>query len=416
LHIKVTQQPEEETMENKSVLISGVGVAGPTLAYWLLRYGFQPTLVEHAPRLRDGGYILDFWGLGYAIAERMGLLPEVERAGYHLREFRLVDSRGRRVGGFDARVMEALSGGRFISIARSDLSRLLYQSVATRCDTIFGDTVTQLAQSGDGVDVHFAHAEPRRFDLVIGAGGLHSPVRSLVFGKESEFETYLGYTVAAFTTDSFRPRDEDIYLSHSVPGRQVARFSLRGGRTMFLFIFTTSAPDEVAPHETAKQKAILRREFADGGWECSQILDALDDCDDLYFDRVSQIHLPRWSEGRVALVGDAAFCPSLLAGQGSALAMTAAYVLAGELAAAGGDHTKAFPRYEDRLRTFIERKQRAAQRFGSSFAPKTALGIFVRNQITRTLNIRWIAKSVIGRDIRDRMTLPAYPGEPALVP
>jgi 2-polyprenyl-6-methoxyphenol hydroxylase-like FAD-dependent oxidoreductase len=118
----------------------------------------------------------------------------------------------------------------------------------------------------------------------------------------------------------------------------------------------------------------------------------------------------------VALVGDAAFCPSLLAGQGSALAMTAAYVLAGELAAAGGDHVQAFARYEERLRAFIDGKQRAAQRFAGSFAPKTALGIFLRNQITRTFGIPWIATTVIGRTIRDRLPLPAYPGEPALVP
>jgi 2-polyprenyl-6-methoxyphenol hydroxylase-like FAD-dependent oxidoreductase len=402
-------------MRNRSVLVSGVGIAGPTVAYWLLRHGFQPTLVEQAPKLREGGYVIDFWGLGYAIAERMGLRPALEEVGYHVEELRLVDGRGRRVGGFDARVFATLTGGRYVSVARSDLSRLLYESIEGRCETIFGDSATALDETGDCVEVHFAHAPPRRFDLVIGAGGLHSPVRRLVFGEESRFETYLGYTVAAFTTDSFRPRDENIYLSHSVPGRQVARFSLRGGRTMFLFVFATAAADPPEPRDATEQRAILRREFGGVGWECPQILAALDDCDDLYFDRVSQIRLPRWSQGRVTLIGDAAFCPSLLAGQGSALAMTSAYVLAGELAAAGGDHAKAFARYEERLRGFIGGKQRAAQRFAGSFAPRTAFGIFLRNQITRTFGVPWIAKAVIGRTIRDRLPLPAYPGEPPLV-
>ena len=178
--------------------------------------------------------------------------------------------------------------------------------------------------------VSFAQAKTRDFDLVIGADGLHSNVRRLTFGPESDVEHYLGCLVAACVVEGYRPRDDLVYVTYSEPGRSVGRFSLRGDRAMFLFVFRS---DQAAdPGELAARKALLRREFGDAGWECPQILAALDGVDDLYFDVVSQIRLDRWARGRTALVGDAAACVSLLAGEGTGLAMTEAYVLAGELA------------------------------------------------------------------------------------
>jgi 2-polyprenyl-6-methoxyphenol hydroxylase-like FAD-dependent oxidoreductase len=156
------------------------------------------------------------------------------------------------------------------------------------------------------------------------------------------------------------------------------------------------------------QKALLRREFGDAGWECPQMLDALDRCPEPYFDRVSQIRMPHWSQGRVALVGDAAFAPSLLAGQGSALAMTAAYVLAGETAKAGGAAELAFSRYQQVLDGFIRGKLEAAEQFASAFAPKTRIGIFLRNQVTKTFAVPAVADFVIGRTLLDRLDLPQY--------
>jgi 2-polyprenyl-6-methoxyphenol hydroxylase-like FAD-dependent oxidoreductase len=397
-------------MSGKSILISGAGIAGPTLAYWLMAYGLTPTLVERAPRPRTGGYVIDFWGLGYDVAEKMGLLPELRRRGYDVRELRLVDDRGRRVGGFDAAVFRELTGGRYVSLARSELALLLYEKIKGRCEILFGDGITEIEERDDGVHVAFEHASERTFDLVIGADGLHSEVRRLVFGTGEWSEKYLGYMVAAFQADGYRPRDDLAYVSYALPGRQVARFAMRGDRTMFLFVFTADAPPAVAAHDTAAQKAVLRAKFGDAGWECPQILAALDDTDDLYFDRVSQIHMGTWSKGRVALTGDAAFCVSLLAGQGSALAMAAAYVLAGELGHAGAAPETAFQRYEQILRPLIATKQKAAAQFAGSFAPKSRLGLFVRNQVTKTLALPFVAKLVLGPSLLDHIDLPDYSG------
>ena len=389
-----------------NVLISGAGIAGPTLAFWLRKYGFAPTLVETAPALRTRGYVIDFWGLGYDIAEEMGLLPDITRIGYHMQELRIVDDRGRRLSGFGVQVFRELTGGRYITLGRSDLSKLLYDRISGSCEIIFGDSITSLREAHSEVHVEFEHGGERRFDLVIGADGLHSRVRKLVFGPQDRYEKDLGYRVAAFETGRYRPRNELVYIIHGAPGRQVGRFALHDDRTLFLFIFHGGGETEA--HGVAAQKAILRKAFEGDGWELPRILAALDTCDDLYFDRVSQIRMDAWSHGRVALVGDAGFCVSFLAGQGSALAMTAAYVLAGELATSPGRPQAAFRRYEDRLRPFIHAKQRAAERFAAAFVPQTRLGVFFRNQVIKTFRVPAIARIAIGRDIRDQLELPQY--------
>jgi 2-polyprenyl-6-methoxyphenol hydroxylase-like FAD-dependent oxidoreductase len=177
---------------------------------------------------------------------------------------------------------------------------------------------------------------------------------------------------------------------------------------LFLFVFAVDPATDVVPPDLPAQKAMLRAKFGDKGWECPQILDALDRANTLYFDRVSQIRMPKWSQGRVALVGDAAYCVSLVAGQGSALAMTGAYVLAGELARASGRHAEGFTNYENRLQRFIEAKQQAAERFAGAFAPKTQWGLFVRNAVIRATALPGIARLSFGRDIVDRLPFPDY--------
>ena len=204
-------------MRNRTVLISGIGIAGPTLAYWLARHGFEPTLVEHSSTPRTAGYIIDFWGLGYDIAERMGLFPALRAAGYDVGELRFVNDRGRRVGGFGVDVFRSLTGGHYLSLPRGDLAKLIYDKIEGRCETLFGDSITSIEQSGDGVQVSFEHAPARWFDLVVGADGLHSAVRELVFGSEDRFEKYLGYTVAAFEVEGYQHRDEDVYVSYAIP-------------------------------------------------------------------------------------------------------------------------------------------------------------------------------------------------------
>ena len=393
-------------MANKSVLISGIGVAGPTLAYWLGKSGFRPTLIEHAPQLRTGGYVIDFWGLGYDIAERMELIEDINRIGYHASEMRIVDDRGKRVTGFGTKVFRELTNGRFVTLGRSDLSRLLFEKAIGSTEVIFDDEIVGLQEQAGYVQVQFKHSGDRQFDLVIGADGLHSGVRSLAFGPQYQFERRLGYGVAAFEVHGYRPRDEDVYLMYGQPKRMVGRFTLHNNRTLFLFVFT--ADSNSLPTTLDLQKAALREKYSDGKWECPRILDELDRTPELYFDRVSLIKMESWSRGRVALIGDAAFCVSLVAGQGSALAMVSAYVLAGELANAGGRHEEAFEKYEAFLRAYINTKQRGAERFAAVFAPRTQWGLWFRNQVIKTFAIPGLARLALGSDIIDTLPLPDY--------
>lgn len=395
-------------MNHKTVLISGAGIAGPTLAFWLKAAGFEPTLVEQAPALRTGGYVIDFWGLGYEIAARMGLEGDINRVGYHIREMRIVGDRGECVAGFGTRVFRELTGGRFVTLGRSDLSGLLFEKIKGTTEVIFGDEVVGLQEQTDCVQVQFKHAGERRFDLAIGADGLHSNIRRLKFGSQDRFEKQLGYVVAAFEVRSYRPRDEDVYVIYSEPSRMLGRFALHNDRTLFLFVFAADLDAAPAMLGLTAQKAMLRERFSEGKWECPGILCELDGAQELYFDRVSQIKLDSWSQGRVALVGDAAFCVSLTAGQGSALAMIAAYVLAGELAKAGDGYKGAFRSYEELLRSFIVSKQRGAARFAAAFAPKTRWGLFMRNQVIKACAIPGLARLAFGRDIIDSLQLPDY--------
>jgi 2-polyprenyl-6-methoxyphenol hydroxylase-like FAD-dependent oxidoreductase len=395
----------------KRVLISGAGVAGPALAWWLDRFGFQPVIVEVAPEFRAGGYMIDFWGKGFELAGTMGLLPEVERGGYHVREVRFVNADGSRAGGFSTDPFWTATDGRFTSLPRGALAGIIWRALGDRARTRFGTSIAALHQEEDGVAVRFADGREERFDLVIGADGLHSKVRELLFGPERRFESFLGYDFAAFTIAGYEPRDPDVYMSYGLPGRQVYRFTMREGRTLVLLLWTAERSGGI-PEGEAARRALLRERFRGVGWECPRMLDALDGAGDLYVDRMSQIHLPAWSGGRVALVGDAAWAPSLLAGEGTGLAIIGAYVLAGELARSGG-HPAAFAAYEERLRAFIEGKQKMASRFGGAFVPKTRFGLKFRNWVAGLLNVPPIARLALSRGVKDHIELPDYAAEHA---
>ena len=389
------------------VLIVGAGIAGPTLAYWLKRAGYEPTLVEHSPELRRGGYLIDFWGAGFDVADQMGIVPEVIRRGYHLREVRQVGDDGQRITAFDPELFVRGTGGRYVSIARSELAAIIYDALGGRVETIFGDSVRALDDDGARVRVTFDSGRTRDFDLVIGAGGLHSRVRRLVFGPEERFEKYLGITVAAFELEGYRPRDELVAVMYTNVGYQVTRLSLRNDSTMFLFTFVDDG--SIANYDTAAQQAALRARLAGAKWEVPAILERMGDTKTFYCDRVSQIRMPSWTRGRVALLGDAAACVSLLAGQGSALAMVEAYVLAAELAQARGNHVEAFARYEQRLTPFLQSKQKAAVRLAPAFAPRTGVQLFLRNSIMKLFNLPFVANLTMGNSLRDAIELPPAP-------
>ena len=385
------------------VAINGTGVAGPTLAYWLRRFGHEPFLFEKAPELRTGGYVIDFWGLGFEIADRMGLVPTLLDRGYKMKRLSIVDPLGHEVAGMDVTSLRTRLNGRFVSIARADLAGALFEACAG-IPARFGVSVTGLKQDRDGVTATLSNGEEERFDLVIGADGLHSHVRELTFGPEVQFETSLGCHVAAFRLRGYPRRDELTYVSRTVPMRQVARVALRDDETLVLFICRSELIGGEPPRE--EQKAALRRAFGVMKWEVPDILDRMDAVDDVYFDRVSQIHLPQWSAGRVAVIGDAAACASLLAGEGTGLAMIEAYVLAGEIHRADGDIERALPAFEAQVRAFVTAKQSAALRFRSFFAPRTALALGVRN-LVRALSIPLVADRLIG-SLRDQLELPNY--------
>lgn len=390
------------------IAISGAGVAGPTLAYWLLRAGHEPTLLESAPSLRTAGYMIDFWGVGYTVAERMGILPQLLEAGYKVHEVRFVDGDGRRAGGFSTEIFSSMMNDRFTSLPRGDLAASLYRSIEGRAETLFDTTISRIEEYERGVRVVLGTGIVRDFELLIGADGLHSNVRDLIFGRQRNCERPIGYYVAAFEAKGYRPRDELAYVSYGMPGRQISRFTQRGDCTMFLFVFAAEHLTGPEPARSDEHKATLRRIFADADWEWPLIDKALDTTATVYFDRVSQITLDSWSKGRVALIGDAAGCVSLLAGEGAGLAMTDAYVLAGELSCAKSDHRVAFRRYEELLRPFIESKQKAARSFAHSFAPRSRLGVWIRNQATKLMIIPQVANLLVLGELRDKFELPDY--------
>jgi 2-polyprenyl-6-methoxyphenol hydroxylase-like FAD-dependent oxidoreductase len=384
------------------IAISGAGVAGSALAHWLHRTGHRPTLIEQAPSFRAGGYMIDFWGVGYQAARRMGIEQQVRAAGYQVRSVRSVGPRGEVKADLGVDAFRRMIGEDFTSLPRGDLAAAVYRTVRDDVETVFGDTIAAIDEHDEGVRLTFANAAPRDFDLLIGADGLHSTVRGLVFGSEDRFEHYLGCHVAACVVDGYRPRDDLVYVTYNRPGRQVARFALRGDRTMFLFVFR--ADRDSAGASPMEQ---LHRQFGDTGWECPQILEAAANADDLYFDVVSQIRMPQWSRGRVILIGDAAACISLLGGEGTGLAMAEAYVLAGELRRAGADHRHAFERYEQRLRPLIESKQAGAVRFIGFFTARTRFGLWFRNVAMRAMNFPLLTRLFAG-EIRDDFELPDY--------
>lgn len=386
------------------VLIVGAGIAGPTLAFWLNKSGHEVTIVEHARELRSGGYLIDFWGAGFDVAQRMGIVPELRTRGYLFTEARAIDRNGRKIASFNPEAVIE-SNKRYLSIPRTDLAAVIYNSLGGAVELMLGDTVRDLDDDGERVRVTFNSGSTRDFDLVIGADGLHSRVRKLAFGPDERFEKYLGMVVAAFDSERYPQRDELIAMMYADVGFQAIRLSFRDDATLLLF---SLRHDGDVPHERAAQESLLREKLGAAGWEVPEMLAVMADAKNFYFDSVSQIQMPSWSTGRIALVGDAGACPSFLAGQGSALAMVEAYTLAAELARTS-DHLEAFARYQERLAPLIRSKQDAAQSLGLAFAPKNKFQLLVRNTVLKMMGLPKVADIAMGRSFHDRVELPSFP-------
>ncbi|MBL4810843.1 MAG: FAD-binding domain [Rhodobacteraceae bacterium] len=376
------------------IALNGCGIAGPALAYWLHRFGHEPVLFEAAPAQRKGGYLIDFWGYGYDIAEKMGLRDGLHAQGYAVEHLRTLNARGRQTTHLDASTFSMLTAGRYMSIERSALAALVFEACGD-VETRFSTSVIGFRQDRQGVDVTLSTGEERRFDLLIGTDGLHSKVRQLGFGPSAEFERDLGLRVGAFTLGGYQPRDELTFLSHSLPGRQLNRISLRDDKTLFMFITNRSYVDTL-PTDEAGQKAALRHAFGDMRWEAPAALAGMDSVYDIYFDSLSQVVMPDWHNGRVAVLGDAAACASLLAGEGSSLAMLSAYVLAGELHRTDGDHHAAFVRWQAQIMPLVSAKQVAAKRFSSFFCPPNWRALWLRDMATRACTVPFLARKFIG--------------------
>lgn len=390
------------------VAINGAGIAGTALAYWLSNMGHEVQLVERAPAIRSGGYILNLWGVGYDAVERMGLLPSLLELQYITDELRMVDSEGRTRGGYPSRVLQRLANQRIATLARGDIAAAIHGLLDGRVESVFGDSITTIEGDGVRARIGFEHGSPREVDLVIGADGLHSKVRRVAFGPEKLYEYPMGCHVASFEVAGYRPRDEDLYVAHTAPGRYVARFPIRDDKTLFFMLVRNEYLPGSLPDSESGRKAALKDAYSGMGWECPAILSALDDVDGVYFDSISQIRMEKWTQGRVALIGDAAACPSLIAGEGAGLALAEAYVLAGEIHRHGADIDSALEQYEKRIKPYTERKQRYAEGLVPSFVPKTAMGVRVRDAATLLMRLPMLPRLLMGRYFRDAMELPEY--------
>jgi 2-polyprenyl-6-methoxyphenol hydroxylase-like FAD-dependent oxidoreductase len=402
---------ERQGTKSHSVLISGASIAGPALAYWLDRYGFDVTVVERAPTIRSGGYPIDVRGTAIDVVERMGVLSQLRAAHVDTRKLRFVDADGKPIATI---VPEHLAGGvtgRHVELPRGALTSVLYDLTRDRRVRYrFSDSIDELHDDGAGVDVRFRSGAEQRFDIVIGADGIHSNTRALVFGPEAPFNRYLGFCFNLFSVSN------DAGLSHEAviyaePGRVAGVYAVGDSDTLQAFLnFATDEPPFHSNMDVDKQRQRTAEIFSHGSFIFRRLVEAMSRADDLFFDTVSQIDMPRWSSGRVALVGDAAHAPSFLSGQGSSLALVGAYVLAGELAA-HADPVDAFASYDRLARPFMEANQAlASQKGGSLLMPRTQQELDARNAALAAMQDSGKAppRAEQSRHVHNSLKLPDY--------
>lgn len=364
------------------ILISGAGIAGLTLAVLLKEQGLEPLVIERDQALRTEGYMMDFFGSGWDVAARMGLEPELRAIHYPIDQLQFVNSEG--AVWFSApidRIRRAL-GGNYVYLRRSDLERILYDRAVARGVAIrFGCQATALRDTGNAVGVTFDDGSEDTFQLVFGADGLHSRVRRLVFGEDSRFERFLGGYVAAFHLDHHGFDIGRALKIHEETDRIAMFYPLDATRMATTYAFRHAETRVPAD----KRLEFVRGEFKGAGWISEQMLDLYQEKEPIYFNSLTQIVMPHWYQGRAALLGDACGCLTLLAGQGSHMAMAGAYVIAGELARHEGDYRSAFAAYEAKLKPAVTAKQNEAAQFARYFIPSARSRPWVRRLFIRLM-------------------------------
>jgi 2-polyprenyl-6-methoxyphenol hydroxylase-like FAD-dependent oxidoreductase len=365
-----------------NALVCGAGIAGPAVAFWLVKLGARVTIVERAPSLRAGGYAVDVRGAAIDVLTRMGLRDAVRPFETDTRVNAVVDARGRRFGE-TARGFGVIDAGD-VEIHRGDLSRVLYEATRNDVDYVFGDTVAALDHAGDRVAVTMKSGKSDDYDLVVGADGVHSRTRALAFPGGS-FARPMGSAMAAFTVPNLLGLDRE-QLLFSAPHRIVSVKSAHANRDLSVCAFFPPAGSEtLEPESVEAQKQQVADALGGSGWELPRLIDAMWSAADFYYDVTCQIRMDRLHAGRVALVGDAGYCPSPLSGQGSSLALVGAYVLASSLAASPDDVPGALARYDAAVGSFARENQDVALRIARGFAPTTPFQVWSRNAAMRVM-------------------------------